>query len=160
MPYTLQFAGREINGDSHAKYYTPLWMVGEKAGWRLREVREIIQVVPVPALGLTDFLNNEILVSGLVPSNMKVRVLAHELGHALVGRPDLVWPNLKGTDRILFSETVAESVALRVCRGIGLDVLDVAGGYLSQFPTARVKEALAQERHRICKTADRILSEI
>jgi hypothetical protein len=160
MPYVLQFSGKEVNGDSHAQFYAPLRELAIREGWEFSEPKGIIKVGRLDALGLTDFRTKTISISSVLPSNMKVRVLAHELGHALVGIPDLVWPGRGLETTHIIAETVAESVSLRVCHSIGLRILDVSSNYLNALDRFVVAQALEVERQRIHRIADRIVAEI
>jgi hypothetical protein len=160
MPYVLQFSGKEINGNSHAQFYAPLRALAVREGFECSEVSGIIKVGQLDALGVTDFRSKSIKISDALPPNMKVRVLAHELGHALVGIPDVVWPGRSYATLSVISETVAESISLRVCHGIGLQVLDVSSNYLNVFDRFVVAQTLEAERQRIHRIADRIVTEI
>jgi hypothetical protein len=162
MSYVLQFQGSAINGDTHGLYYPRLQALACRTGWTLNEPRDLVRVpgTSLLGLGLTDFMTKQIQVSAILPPNMRVRVLAHELGHAFTGRPDLVWPYAPPQKLHTFSEVVAEGVALRVCAGIGLNTMDVSAEYLQQLPQDLVRYAINKECGRVVQIADRILSEL
>ncbi len=97
-----------ITGTSHARHLNPLMLLAGDLGYDVH-----MQMVPGRADGYCDSHNKVIVVEETLPANAQVRVLIHEIAHALgIGYAE------HGRAR---AEVLVESVAYIVCGVIGLD---------------------------------------
>jgi hypothetical protein len=97
-----------ITGDSHARHLNPLMLLAGDLGYDVR-----LQMVPGTARGYCDTHNKIIVVEDTLPANAQVRVLIHEIAHALgIGYAE------HGRAR---AEVLVESITYIVCGSIGLD---------------------------------------
>jgi antirestriction factor ArdC-like protein len=107
-PVRLEPPFEPIDGDSHSHLLAPLRQLAQELGYR---------VSPRPlegsADGWCDQSNREIVVNGELPGNAQVRVLVHELAHALgIGYRE------HGRRR---AEVIVDTVTYVVCGSVGLD---------------------------------------
>lgn len=97
-----------ITGSSHARCLNPLMLLAGDLGYDVR-----MQMVPGRARGYCDSHNKIIVVEDTLPANAQVRVLVHEIAHALgIGYAE------HGRAR---AEVLVESITYIVCGAIGLD---------------------------------------
>ncbi len=97
-----------ITGDSHQRHLNPLMLLAGDLGYDVR-----LQMVPGRANGYCDAHNKIIVVEESLPANGQVRVLIHEIAHALgIGYAE------HGRSR---AEVLVESITYIVCGTIGLD---------------------------------------
>jgi antirestriction protein ArdC len=109
QPVPLSPPAEPICGDSHADLLTPLENFAAELGYAVR-------LLPLEgsADGWCDPARQEIVVNERLAGNAQVRVLVHELAHALgLGYRDL------GRRR---AEVLVDSVTYIVCGSVGLDV--------------------------------------
>jgi antirestriction protein ArdC len=108
-PVPLEPARQPVTGDSHAHLLLPLEQCAAELGYRVRQAP-----LGASADGWCDYERHEIVVSGSLPANGQVRVLVHELAHALgVGYREY------GRRR---AEVLVDTVTYVVCGSVGLDV--------------------------------------
>lgn len=98
-----------ITGDSHAEYLHAL----EKFAGTLGFIVERRDLSDAHAGGWCDYAENLIVIGSTVPGNAEVRVLVHELAHAL-GAASSDY----GREA---AEVIADTAALIVCSALGLD---------------------------------------
>jgi hypothetical protein len=107
-----------ITGDSHAKHLNPLMLLAGDLGYDVR-----LQMVPGAARGYCDTHNKIIVVEETLPPNAQVRVLIHEIAHALgIGYAE------HGRAR---AEVLVESITYIVCGSIGLDTTGESVPYVA-----------------------------
>jgi hypothetical protein len=108
-PVPLEPPRQPVTGDSHASLLLPLEQLATELGYRVR-----FDPVDSSADGWCDNERREIVVRDDLPANGQVRVLVHELAHALgVGYRDY------GRRR---AEVLVDTVTYVVCGSVGLDV--------------------------------------
>ncbi len=98
-----------VTGDSHARLIGPLEELAGELGYAVERRR-----LPEGTGGMCDSTRSRIVVAEGGPANAQVRVLVHEIAHALgVGYCEY------GRER---AEAIVDCVAYLVCAGTGLDV--------------------------------------
>jgi antirestriction protein ArdC len=126
-----------IDGESHAHLIEPLESFGAEIGFRV-ERREL----PPDTGGVCDSRRSAILLRDGQPPNAEVRVLVHELAHALG-----VGYRSHGRER---AEAIVECVAYLVCARVGLDVeassVPYIVGWAADDPAVIERDARAIDR--------------
>jgi hypothetical protein len=108
-PVPLTPPAQPIEGDTHAHLLTPLKRLAGQLGYTV-----ILRPLDGSADGWCDSRSREIVLNGALPANAQVRVLVHEIAHALgVGYRD------HGRRR---AEVLVDTVTYIVCGSVGLDV--------------------------------------
>jgi len=108
-PVPLDPPGQPIDGDSHAHLLAPLCALAAELGYTVSS-----RPLDGPAEGWCDAEKREIVVSESLSANARVRVLIHELAHALgVGYSDY------GRRR---AEVLVDTITFVVCGSVGLDI--------------------------------------
>lgn len=108
-PASLEPPREPLTGDSHRYLLARLQTFGEHMRFATG-----FEAVPGPAGGWCDPKAKRIVVDGGLPANAQVRVLVHELAHALgVGYEQF------GRER---AEVIVDTVTFVVCGSVGLDV--------------------------------------
>ena len=119
-PVLLDSPSQPIQGDTHAHLLTPLERLAVELGYSVAR-----RPLDGPADGWCDSEKREIVINDELSPNAQVRVLVHEIAHALgVGYSDY------GRRR---AEVLVDTVTFIVCGAVGLDtsgssVPYVAGG--------------------------------
>jgi hypothetical protein len=108
-PIALEPPSEPITGDSHAHLLTPLEHLAAELDYT---VRYVALAASGPA-GRCDPAAREIVVRADLPANARVRVLVHELAHALGVTYD--------THSRPEAEVIVDSVTYVFCAGAGLD---------------------------------------
>lgn len=142
-PAPLSPPAQPIIGDSHAHLLVPLTRLAGELGYRVE-----IRPVDGPAGGWCDSRHRLIVIDGGLPANARVRVLVHELAHAL----DLGYEDL-GRDR---AEVLVDCVTYVVCAGAGLDVSGESIPYVAGWGEDGALEAIQAYAQTIDEVARRI----
>jgi hypothetical protein len=107
-PVPLEPPSELIHGDSHAHLLTPLQQLAQELGFRVSQ-----RPLEGSADGWCDNSNKEIVVNSRLAPNAQVRVLVHDLAHALgIGYRE------HGRRR---AEVIVDTVTYIVCGSVGLD---------------------------------------
>lgn len=130
-----------ITGDSHAHLLDPLTQLATELGYRVDR-----RPVDGPAGGWCDSAQKEIVVDQRLPTNGQVRVLVHELAHAL-GHEDL------GRER---AEVLVDCVTYVVCAGVGLDVSGESVPYVAGWGEDGALDAIQAYAATVDEVARRI----
>jgi hypothetical protein len=108
-PVPLTTPSQPIEGDTHTHLLTPLKRLAGELGYAVT-----LRPLDGSADGWCDSRSREIVLNGELPANAQVRVLVHEIAHALgVGYKD------HGRRR---AEVLVDTVTHVVCGSVGLDV--------------------------------------
>lgn len=144
-PVPLCPPSQPVSGDSHAHLLAPLEQLATGLGYHLR-------CVPLEesADGWCDYERREIAVNQSQPANGQVRVLVHELAHALgVGYRQY------GRRR---AEVLVDAVTYVVCGSVGLDVSGDSVPYVAGWGEDGALDALREYAGTIDAIARRIES--
>jgi hypothetical protein len=142
-PVPLCPPSQPVTGDSHARLLTPLERLAIDLGYHLRCIR-----LEGPADGWCDEERREIVVNQRLPANGQVRVLVHELAHALgIGYRDY------GRDR---AEVLVDTVTYVVCGSVGLDVSGDSVPYIAGWGEDGALDAMREYAGTIDAIARRI----
>jgi hypothetical protein len=107
-PVPLHFPQQPITGSTHAHLLPPLTQLASELGYTVAR-----RPLDGPAEGWCDSRKREIAVNERLPANAQVRVLVHEIAHALgIGYRDY------GRRR---AEVLVDTVTYIVCGSVGLD---------------------------------------
>jgi len=108
-PVPLEPPAQPITGHSHAHRIEPLTCLACDLGYSVQ-----LRVLDGDADGWCDSSNRMIVVNSALPANGQVRVLVHEIAHALgIGYRD------HGREQ---AEVLVDTVTFIVCGSVGLDV--------------------------------------
>lgn len=142
-PVALDAPAEPITGNSHANLLTPLENLAAELGYSVRE--------PAPdsaADGWCDAERREIVVNESLAPNGQVRVLVHELAHALgVSYRDF------GRQR---AEVLVDTVTFVVCGSVGLDVSGESVPYVAGWGEDGALDAIREYAQTIDQIARRI----
>jgi Putative metallopeptidase family (DUF6782) len=117
-PTALEPQCAPLTGESHAHLVEPLQAFAAKLGFSVA-----FETIPGATGGWCDQDRKRIAVDGAQPVNAQVRILVHELAHALgVG--------YRGYGRGK-AEVIVETVTFIVCAGAGLDVGGESSPYVA-----------------------------
>jgi hypothetical protein len=126
-------AAQPVTGDSHAGYLPALERFAAKLGFTVTHAD--LSAMP-GAGGYCDAANKRIVVNSEQPVNARVRVLIHELAHALgVGYKDY------GREA---AEVIVETATFIVCDGIGLDTSGDSIPYVAGWGEQDAAEAITK----------------
>lgn len=132
-----------ITGDSHAHLLTPLENFAAQLGYSVRSLP-----LDGAAEGWCDGAREEIVVNEHLPANAQVRVLVHEIAHALgIGYPD------RGRAR---AEVMVDCVTYVVCGRLGLDTGGESIPYVAGWGEDGALEAIQADAQTIDEVARRI----
>ena len=107
-PLPLQPPSQPLEGDSHAHLFAPLQQLARELGYVVHT-----RALDGPADGRCDATKKVIVVNAHLSANARVRVLVHEIAHALgVGYGEY------GRSR---AEVLVDTVTFVVCGAVGLD---------------------------------------
>lgn len=142
-PAALEPPCEPISGDSHARLVTPLENLAAELGYTVRHLP-----LDGGADGWCDAQRNEIVVNEHLPANAQVRVLVHELAHALgVGYRDF------GRHK---AEVLVDCVTYVACGSAGLDVSGESVPYIAGWGEDGALDAI----HEYAETIDTIARRI
>ncbi len=142
-PVDLSAPGEPITGSSHAHALAPLTELAVQIGYSV-EIREI----DGSADGYCDPARKAIVIGQSLPANARVRVLVHEIAHALgVGYAEY------GSER---AEVMVDAATFIVCGSIGLDVSGSSVPYVAGWGQDGALEAIRTFAQRIDEIARRI----
>jgi hypothetical protein len=142
-PVPLEAPREPITGDSHALLLEPLTELAAELDYRV-DIREL----PGPGGGWCDAGQKLIVVDAGLPANARVRVLVHELAHALgIGYEGL------GRER---AEVMVDCVTYIVCGQLGLDTAGESIPYVAGWGEDGALDAIQAYAQQIDDVARRI----
>jgi hypothetical protein len=142
-PVPLAPPCRPIEGDTHAHLLTPLDRLAGELGYSVTQ-----RPLECSADGWCDSNEQEIVVNSGLPANAQVRVLVHEIAHALgVGYRDY------GRQR---AEVLVDTVTYIVCGSVRLDVSGSSVPYIAGWGEAGELDAIRGYAEMIDEIARRI----
>jgi antirestriction protein ArdC len=142
-PVPLESPCQPIQGDTHAELLTPLEQLAAELGYAVQR-----QPLNGPADGWCDAQKREIVISEALPANAQVRVLVHEIAHALgVGYSEY------GRRR---AEVLVDTVTFIVCGAVGLDTSGSSVPYVAGWGERGELDAIRGYAETIDKIARRI----
>jgi hypothetical protein len=142
-PVSLESPSQPIQGDTHAHLLTPLDQLAGELGYSVAR-----RPLDGPADGWCDNQKREIVVNDELPANAQVRVLVHEIAHALgVGYTDY------GRRR---AEVLVDTVTFIVCGAVGLDTSGSSVPYVAGWGESGELDAIRGYAETIDKIARRI----
>ena len=142
-PVALEPPGQPITGNTHAHLLDPLTALADQLGYRVEQ-----RTLDGPVGGWCDAQNKLIVVDAGKPANARVRVLVHELAHALgIGYADL------GRQR---AEVMVDCVTYIVCGQLGLDTVSESIPYVVGWGEAGALDAIQAYAQTIDDVARRI----
>jgi hypothetical protein len=142
-PVPLAPPAEPIEGDSHHPLIAPLQALAREVGYRV-DVRELPEVGPG---GWCDHDRQRIVVAR-GPANRQVRILVHELAHAL-GLGYAQYGRKK-------SEVLVDCVTYVVCSSAGLDVGGESIPYIAGWGEDGALDAIREYAQTIDEIARRI----
>jgi hypothetical protein len=142
-PVPLESPCAPVEGDTHAHLLAPLSRLAAELGFAI-EVRSL----EGPADGWCDSSKREIVVNAALSANAQVRVLVHEIAHALgVGYAEY------GRRR---AEVLVDTVTFVVCGSVGLDTSGSTVPYVAGWGEDGELDAIRGYAETIDKLARRI----
>jgi N-terminal domain of anti-restriction factor ArdC len=142
-PVPLESPCAPIEGDTHAHLLAPLGDLAAELGYAVG-----FRTLEGPADGWCDSSKHEIVVNAALSANAKVRVLVHEIAHALgVGYDDY------GRRR---AEVLADTVTVVVCGSVGLDTSGSTVPYVAGWGEDGELDSIRLYAETIDKLARRI----
>jgi hypothetical protein len=142
-PVSLESPCQAIQGDTHTHLLTPLEQLAGELGYSVARRR-----LEGPADGWCDSHKHEIVINDELPANAQVRVLVHEIAHALgVGYSDY------GRRR---AEVLVDTVTFIVCGAVGLDTSGSSVPYVAGWGESGELDAIRGYAETIDQIARRI----
>jgi hypothetical protein len=142
-PIPLESPCRPIEGDTHAHLVIPLQDLAAHLGYAVQ-----LRSLDGPADGWCDRRKREIVINDELSPNAQVRVLVHEIAHALgVGYSDY------GRRR---AEVLVDTVTFIVCGAVGLDTSGSTVPYVAGWGESGELDAIRGYAETIDKIARRI----
>jgi antirestriction protein ArdC len=142
-PVSLESPAEPITGDSHAHHVPALSALVAELGYTVS-----VRALEGSADGWCDARRREIVVSADLCANAQVRVLVHEIAHALgVGYEQY------GRSR---AEVIVDTVTFIVCSSIGLDTSASSVPYVAGWGEDGALEAIRSYAQTIDEIARRI----
>jgi len=142
-PLPIEPPTEPITGDSHAHLLGPLKAFAGELGYRVRRTP-----LDTGTGGWCDRKKMEIVVNDRRPANGQVRVLVHELAHALgIGYAD------RGRER---AEVMVDCVTFIVCGQVGLDTSGETIPYVAGWGEDGALDAIQQDAQTIDEVARRL----
>jgi hypothetical protein len=142
-PVSLESPSQPIQGDSHAHLLPALEQLAVELGYSVAR-----RPLDGPADGWCDTRKCEIVVNVALSGNAQVRVLVHEIAHALgVGYSDY------GRRR---AEVLVDTVTFVVCGAVGLDTSGSSVPYVAGWGESGELDAIRAYAETIDKIARRI----
>ena len=142
-PVPLEPERQPITGDSHAHLLRPLTALAGQLGFRVEQRK-----LDGAADGWCDPQRKEIVVNERLPANARVRVLVHEIAHALgIGYAD------RGRAR---AEVMVDCVTYIVCAHLGLDTSGETIPYVAGWGEDGALDAIQADAQTIDEVARQI----
>ena len=142
-PVSLDSPSQPIQGDTHAHLLTPLEELAGELGYSVAR-----RPLDGPADGWCDSQEHEIVINDELSANAQVRVLVHEIAHALgVGYSDY------GRRR---AEVLVDTVTFIVCGAVGLDTSGSSVPYVAGWGESGELDAIRGYAQTIDEIARRI----
>jgi antirestriction protein ArdC len=142
-PVPLDSPAQPISGDSHAHLFAPLEALAAELGYSVARMP-----LDGSADGWCDAAKHEVVVNSNVAANAQVRVLVHEIAHALgVGYKDY------GRQQ---AEVLVDTVTHIVCGSVGLDISSSSVPYVAGWGEDGALEAIRAYAETIDTIARRI----
>jgi hypothetical protein len=142
-PVSLQSPSQPIQGDTHAHLLPALEQLAGELGYSVAR-----RPLDGPADGWCDSQEHEIVINDELPANAQVRVLVHEIAHALgVGYTDY------GRRR---AEVLVDTVTFIVCGAVGLDTSGSSVPYVAGWGESGELDAIRGYAETIDEIARRI----
>ena len=142
-PVPLDSPCQPIQGDTHAHLLAALQSLAGELGYTVR-----FQSIDGSADGWCDSRKREIVANAALSANAQVRVLVHEIAHALgVGYSDY------GRRR---AEVLVDTVTFIVCSAVGLDTSGSSVPYVAGWGASGELDAIRGYAETIDKIARRI----
>lgn len=142
-PVVLEPPSQPITGDNHAHLLVPLTTFAAELDYRVEQ-----RTLPGSAGGWCDAEQRLIVVDASKPGNARVRVLVHELAHALgIGYTEL------GRER---AEVMVDCVTYIVCGQLGLDTATESIPYIAGWGEDGALDAIQTYAQTIDDVARRI----
>jgi len=142
-PVALESPAQPIEGDTHAHLLTPLEELAAELGHTVQR-----QPLDGPADGWCDSRKHEIVINEHLSANAQVRVLVHEITHALgIGYSDY------GRRR---AEVLVDTVTFIVCGAVGLDTSGSTVAYVAGWGESGELDAIRSYAETIDKISRRI----
>jgi hypothetical protein len=142
-PVPLECPSQPIEGDTHAHLLTPLTNLAADFGYTVTG-----EPLAGSADGWCDVRRREIVINDVLSANAKVRVLVHEIAHALgVGYSDY------GRRR---AEVLVDTVTFIVCGAVGPDTSGSSVAYVAGWGETGELHAIRGYAETIDKIARRI----
>ncbi len=142
-PVSLESPSQPIQGDSHTHLLPALEKLAVELGYSVAR-----RALDGPADGWCDSHKHEIVINDELSANAQVRVLVHEIAHALgVGYSDY------GRRR---AEVLVDTVTFIVCGAVGLDTSGSSVPYVAGWGESGELDAIRGYAETIDKIARRI----
>ncbi len=142
-PVPLDAPCEPIEGDSHAHLIAPLEQLAGELGYAVS-----LRALDGAADGWCDSCKQEIVINEVLSANARVRVLVHEIAHALgVGYSEY------GRRR---AEVLVDTVTFVVCGSVGLDTSGSSVPYVAGWGESGELEAIRGFAEKIDTLARRI----
>ncbi len=142
-PVPLDPPCEPVTGDTHKDNLAPLEQLASELGYTVS-----FNEIDASADGWCDSKRREILINSALPANGQVRVLVHELAHALsLGYREY------GRDR---AEVLVDTVTYIVCGSVGLDVSGSSVPYVAGWGEDGALDAI----HAYAETIDAVARRI
>jgi hypothetical protein len=142
-PVSLESPCQPIQGDTHAHLLPALEQLAGELGYSVAR-----RPLDGPADGWCDSHKHEIVINDELPANAQVRVLVHEIAHALgVGYSDY------GRRR---AEVLVDTVTFIVCGAVGLDTSGSSVPYVAGWGESGELDAIRGYAETIDEIARRI----
>jgi N-terminal domain of anti-restriction factor ArdC len=142
-PVSLDSPSQPVQGDTHAHLLPALEQLAVELGYSVAR-----RPLDGPADGWCDGHKHEIVINDELPANAQVRVLVHEIAHALgVGYSDY------GRRR---AEVLVDTVTFIVCGAVGLDTSGSSVPYVAGWGESGELDAIRGYAQTIDEIARRI----
>ena len=142
-PVSLESPCQPIQGDTHAHLLPALEQLAGELGYSVTR-----RPLDGPADGWCDSHKHEIVINDELPANAQVRVLVHEIAHALgVGYSEY------GRRR---AEVLVDTVTFIVCGAVGLDTYGSSVPYVAGWGESGELDAIRGYAETIDQIARRI----
>jgi hypothetical protein len=142
-PVSLQPPAEPIEGSTHAHLFAPLQALATELGYSVA-----VRTLDGTADGWCDTALREIVVNGSVSKNAQIRLLVHEIAHAL------------GVDYEQYdrrdAEVLVDTVTFIVCGSVGLDVSGSSVPYVAGWGESDGLDAIRTYAETIDRIARRI----
>lgn len=142
-PVTLEPPAEPIEGESHVELLVALARLAGELGYTVH-----YRTLHGSAEGWCEAERREIVVNDQLPGNARVRILVHEIAHALgIGYEDY------GRRQ---AEVLVDTVTFIVCSAVGLDTSGSTVPYIAGWGQDGTLQAIRAYAERIDETARRI----